>query len=133
MSLIDQLVRIYHEEKLWSKSVLSKEESIEYYKEILKKGKLIYHLQNDNIVGFIEWHNLNDDQFVRFIHNKEFHIAEEDIDSGSICYITSVWVKNGHRYVYRILRDRLLETNKACELFAGKELKRNNRLRMFRR
>ena len=135
MDIVPQLVRIYLEEEKWHKNKLSEEEAKKYYKEIIKKKNLSCHTNKEGVViGYIEWFAVSHEQFKRLVNNDSFHIGEEDISNGPICWVNDVWIKDSERFngVYKKLRNSLFNATKHCEYYTGKEVKRNRRLRIFK-
>lgn len=134
MDIVEQLVDIYLNKEYYHRDKLSVGEAKKYYSSIIKKGKLIYHLNDNKVVGYIEWYNIDYGQFRRLVTGSRLHIDDEDITNGNICYISSVWIDSNYRYssVYKILKGRLFEINKECEWFAGEEISHNRRVKIFK-
>jgi hemolysin-activating ACP:hemolysin acyltransferase len=126
-----QLVRIYLEEEIWHNSKLSENEARKYFETLFKKGRVLCVQRQGRVVGYVEWWNISKEQLQRALYG-EFHIGEEDINTGNICLINDVWIdpKWRNTEVAKELKNEIFRRNKNC-IFIGEEVKRNRRLRYY--
>lgn len=127
--MINQLVKIYYSIK-WNKTYLSEIEARKYFQCLINKDRIICSLKDNEVVGYIEWWNIKDDQLLRALYS-DFHIGEEDIESGDICLVSDVWIKEGEKDVWKYLKNELFKRNRHCKFFIGKEIKRGRRIRKY--
>ena len=134
--MVDQLVRIYLEEEKWHKTKLSEEEAEKYYKTLLQTGNIVCHTDKEGVVlGYIEFFCVTLEQFGRLSRQGKFHIGEEDIVNGNICWLSDLWIDKDCRLkdVYKIIKKKLFNATKQCIYYTGLEVKRGRRLRIHRR
>ena len=136
MNVLNQLVNIYETKEKWHRTKLSQEEAEKYFQKVLEEGNLAFNTDERGMVnGILEWYCVNNEQFERLVNGGEFHIAEEDIKTGNICYVMDAWIEKSCRMkdVYKSLKKRLFEQTKHCKYYAGLEVKRGRRLRIFKK
>ena len=132
--MIRDLVRIYLNEAKWHRKKLSPEQAVMYFKAMLKKNRIECFYDKECLVGYIESFRLNPSQLRRIICKERWFTLEEDIEHGDILYISDVWIdKRCGKNVGWSLKKQLMDKNRGCSLFAGKEVKRNRRWRIINR
>ena len=105
--MINDLVRIYHEEEPWHQTKLSQEEAEKYFKVLLEKGRIITYTHEESVVGYVETWRINYEQLGRIICKAFFSAYTEDVETGNICYVANIWVHKDFRWkVLQNLRGR---------------------------
>ena len=133
MNLINQLVNVYLAKEHWHRTKLSKEDAIDYFERLLKKNSIIWRADKGKLVGYIEYWKINLPQLYRVL-TIGFSAYKEDINTGYICYVANTWIDENYRNtIYKDLRNDLFKLNKDCYYFVGRDVERNNRLRVHRR
>jgi len=130
--VIEQLIKIYMTEEWWHKNKLSLEESWKYFKHLLINGNIVYKAVKNELVGYAEFYLVNDKQVNVLNSSSDFFILNEDITNGNICYVSNIWIKEGHRGngLMRSFKKEI-ESTKDFDYYSGNELKNNKRLRVW--
>jgi len=126
-NIISQLVDIYlSNEEYWHKNKLPRQESERYFDCLLKKGNIIYYMQNEELVGYVEFWRINYEQMGRLLCKEVFLPMEENINDGKICYLSNTWIKPECRMtnVARLLKVQFFKHNFRCEYFIGEALRK---------
>lgn len=115
--LLDQFYDFYMTYEWWHKTRISKDKFFETIEMLMDKGSLIICEQDENLFGYVEFYMVNYEQLGRLVCNQEFFIGDEDINSGSICYVANVVIHPDHvnSWVSKNLRQRFLEKTKGCK------------------
>jgi hypothetical protein len=135
LNLAEQLTRIYHESETWHKIKLDEESSNEYHRKLLEQGNIITITKGDLLVGYVEFWRISYEQFGRIICGEPFSALCEDVVHGNIAYVANTFILPEYRKgkVYKMLRDRFLETNKMCTHFCGTaRRKKSEPVKVFR-
>lgn len=120
--MINELTKIYLNETRF-KTRLSEEEAEKYFRCLLDKGNIYTATKGGQLVGYIEYFKITEEQVKRIISGRGFHIGEEDITSGDICFVQDVWIDKNYRgkEIWKELKNGLFERTKGCRLYIGEE------------
>jgi hypothetical protein len=128
MTDVDQLIDIYYNKELWRKDFLSQEDIRQYFTDIIKKNRIIIIKDGAEITGYAESWRINKKQLFKFVTGQPFHVGEEDIETGNILVISSIWAKDTP--IFNTIKRRLKEQNEPCEY--GVWHKREGQLKIFK-
>ena len=129
MTLIDQLIKVYYEEETWCRNKLPIDKIREYYEEIFKKNRIITIVEKGELLGYMESWRVNVLQLFHIARGDDFHIAEEDIGHGNICYVNSIWIREDKRGtdVGKKLKEQFFKNLKGCRFIYGDQNGKNAR------
>lgn len=124
--MIDKLIRVYLEEEHWHGNKLSEADAARYFETLIAKDRLIVHLEEGNIAGYVEWWRINFEQFGRLICHEPFFIELEDIETGPICYVANIWIDPKWRrsHVLGCLKEGFFRENESAKFFVGEALRK---------
>ena len=130
--MIDQLLNIYYSKEEWHKNKLSLDEARKYFETLLNKGNIIVFLNEEKVLGYVEFWCVNLHQLQKIKDNQSFYIGEEDTQHGNICYIHNIWVDESCRGngVLKHLKFDIKDKIKHCDYFAGRRIMRDNLMRI---
>lgn len=133
MSLIDRLIE-FHRREYWSQQ-LSDSEARAYYRTALDKGRIILYVEDGLCQGYLESFRLDFERLGRLLCNQRFNIALEDINTGPICYVNSIYLEPEVRMRWSLsyFKHRLFLENPDAEIFIGERAGRNGSLRIYNR
>ncbi len=119
MNLAEQLTAIYHKED-WHKTRLTDEQANEYHERLLMQGNIITYVENDELLGYLEFWRINFEQFGRLLCDIPILTDVEDITTGNIAYINNMWITPDKRnsHVFAILGESFLYKNQDAQFFA---------------
>lgn len=131
MSIIDQLINVYHNHEYWHEKKLSIEDSKEYFLKMLSRGNIIVYMDGDDLAGYVEFYRITPQQW-RKILNKKFFAFDENTTAGNICYINSLFIYDKYRYGYafNFLKHLFFNMNKKCKYFVGIDNRHKKRIRV---
>ncbi len=134
-NIVDQLVSVYLNKEPWHKNYLPKNIAERYFTKLYNNGNVLVELDNGKLAGYIEIWSVDFDQMRRILKNKAFHPEEEDISSGTICYISNMYVDEKYRGngVVRRLKRKAEKLYRRCEAVVLEEHKHDGRYRFFKR
>jgi len=124
--ILEQLIDYYYSDEFnLNKGPL--EDIKEYYIKLLNDRNIVYKTDGKGkLIAFIEFFLVNKEQAARLYYGEKFQPRDEDVTSGSICYINDIWINpenrlNGGSQIIRNLR-RLAEKlhGKKSEVIFGK-------------
>ena len=120
MSIVEQIVFLYGHVLPKNPIMLTYEEALEYFERLIMNGNIITYVKDNELLGFIEYWRINNEQFGRICCN--YTLAhEEDLLHGNICLITRMYIvpdlRNAETFV--VLGRQLLEKNKDAVNFAA--------------
>ncbi len=120
MNISKQLTHIYLNQEDWHRFKLPEEEANQYHERLLMQGNIITYVENDELLGYLEFWRINFEQFGRLVCDVPILTDVEDITTGNIAYINNMWItpdkRNGH--VFAILGESFLYQNKDAKFFA---------------
>ena len=125
---VDQLVDIYSNKESWRKEFLSQDDIRQYFADVMRKNRIVVVKDGDEVTGYAESWRINKTQLFRYVSGQPFHVGEEDIETGGIVYISSVWAKDTK--TFRRLVRSLKDQNNQCGHTAWH--KRNDVLKIFK-
>lgn len=119
MKLSEQLTEIYKKEP-WHRTCLTDEQANEYHERLLMQGNIITYVENDELLGYLEFWRVSFEQFGRLVCDIPIMTDTEDITTGNIAYINNMWITPDKRnsHVFAILGESFLYKNKDAEFFA---------------
>ena len=135
MNITIQLVEIYLEKETWHKTKLSYEKAKKYFDKLIKDQRVITCIEGNKVVGYIESWRLDLAQYGCLISGGPFSAYKENVTDGEICYVADIYIDEDYRNtdVIKRLKNEFFEQNKDCKFITGEEVKRDRRLRVFRR
>lgn len=135
MIVVDQLWDFY-EKETWHQTRLTKAEADVYHSTLLDRGNIITVSNVDFLLGYVEYWRLSFEQFGRIVCGEPFSAIHEDVQRGQVAYVANTYIRPEWRStkVYRLLRDRFFEANRACTHFVGEaRRKKSAPIKVFRR
>ena len=120
----------------WHKKKLDEANATDYFTVLLERGNIITISQDNLLLGYVEFWRLNYGQFGRIVCCEEFSAIQEDVQTGNIAYVANTFIRKEYRKgeVYKMLRDRFFEANKACDYFVGEaRRKKVGLIKVFKR
>jgi hypothetical protein len=125
-NLVNDLNKVYYEEEWWHTKKISEDQASDYHRFMLRNGRIIYCSDEKGLAGYMETWRVNFEQLGRLICHTEFFPMEEDIESGNICYLNNIWIREDQRHtkIMRLLKVMCMEQNKECEYFIGQALRK---------
>ena len=136
MDIIDQLYLVYLEEEWWDEPKVARHEIDAYHRILLKRGNIIYEMNSDKLIGYMEVLKINFDQFGRLVCKAEFNHIDEDTTSGTVAVVQSTWIDKEFRNtdVIKNIRNRVYEFTKDCWYFTGIALRKKTQpIKVFKR
>lgn len=133
--LVRQLVAIYYSHEYWHEHKMSRIDAWRYHEKLLELGNIITISSADFLHGYVEYWRLTFEQFGRIICNEPFSAICENVQNGQIAYVANTFIRSEYRNteVYRMLRDRFLESNKECTHFVGEaRRKKSSPVKVFK-
>jgi hypothetical protein len=122
--VVEQLVDFYYDYDRFQTHNLPKDEVSNTIGVLLDKGRIVYHEELGELLGYVESWRINYEQFGRRICNQhmKFDVGLENIQTGPVCYLANTTIRPSHRmgYVYMILADKFFEQNSDAEYFCGR-------------
>lgn len=120
-TLIDQLRFFHREIDIHQTHNLSDEAIDNYFRILLGKNRLIFHIEAGRVVGYVESWRVNYAQLGWILCNRHLDIGRQDIESGNICYVANVAILPEYRQseVVRVLKTAFVRQNFACDYFVG--------------
>ena len=140
IDVVQELMRIYYEEEKDFKRHLVPKEAERYFKSLLKKERILtiadsWSSDKRMLEAYCKFWTITPEQVAKAVdENKDFFPMEEDINTGEVAHIFSLWVRSDLRksdYVRRI-RKMIIDKCPHIKWFTGQELKNNRRFRFHR-
>ena len=105
---------------------------------LLDKGRIlaVTDREDGSLLGYVESWRINYEQFGRIICQQPFNVLLEDINNGTICYLSNITIHPDHRRstVINTLKDKFFLQNNMCEYFVGEaKRKKTQPLKVFTR
>lgn len=121
MASIYQLIEFYYRHDRFQDNPMGIDDAMDYHQAILDKKAIVSYEENDELLGYAEFWRINNEQLGRIVLGQNFSAKWEDINSGTICYLSNVTVRPDKRGlgVIRELRNKFFEANKDCDYFIG--------------
>lgn len=111
-------------------------ELVQFYNVLIDKDRLVTFDDGEKLLGYVESWRINFEQFGRILCGCRWAIAEEDINTGNICFIANTTIDPEARFseVYRAMARQIFAKNKECEFFAGQaRRKKHSPVKVFKR
>lgn len=110
-----------HRKEWWQDPSMSDEILASYFDNLIKSGNIILYIENDIVVGYVEFWRINFEQLGRILCGAKFLAESEDITNGSIAYLANVHVIEEHRLKepIKILKESFFKRNFHCDYFVG--------------
>ena len=136
VSMADKIARFSKEFDL-VQSILNNEELFKYFETAIKKGRILIKTDDaGEVIGYVESWRINYEQLGRIVCGLPFHIADEDIETGPICYLTNTAIRPDYRMtgLHKVLRVEFMTQNFMCKHFVGHaRRKKHEPLKVFDR
>lgn len=102
MDIILQIVNIYENILIKQQIMLSHEEAIEYFERLMMNGNIIIYIVNGELLGFLEFWKITNEQFGRICCNLTL-THDENLTDGNIALITRMYIvpdfRNGDVFI----------------------------------
>lgn len=133
--MIEKITYIYQNILPKQPIMLPHDEAIKYFERLMIKGNIITYVQNGELLGFLEFWRINNEQFGRICCNQTL-AHEEDLFSGNICLITRMYIsptlRNAETFI-NIGRE-FLEKNKTATHYVAMQFhKKHKPLQVYSR
>ncbi len=126
--MIEEIVNIYENILPKNPIMLSHDEATKYFERLMMNQNIITYIQDNELVGFIEFWRVTDEQFGRMCLNKPI-LHDEDLLKGSTAVITRMWItptlRNGETFLN--LGREFLRFNEKCTNFAWLQAHKNHK------
>jgi len=135
-TIAEELTEIYLKNEWWHTKKLSKSEALKYHKALLDKGNILVYREDNELLGYVEFWNINFEQFGKLICKEPFSPLIQNVTDGNIAYLANTWInpKYRHTKVYRILKMNFFTVNYHCEYFVGEALRKKTQpVKVFKR
>lgn len=136
LTIIEQLNNIYYKEEWWQSHKETLAGITNYHQTMMDKGNLICHIENGEVLGYVEMWFINFEQFGRIVCREEFIAPLENTTDGNICYLANTWIKPEYRNncVYKKLKVKFFQISHKCDYFVGEALrKRTQPIKVFKK
>ena len=132
--ILNQLLDVYYLKEHWHKNKMTIKEAKKYHNRLLKSRNIICYEEDGELLGYFELWKVTPKQLNVIISNNGFSAYHENVNDGNIAYLANLWIKPNMRksHVYKMLKIMWFNHTKSCSHYSGEEVKRNNRLRMFK-
>lgn len=119
--IIDQLTYIYINQENWHEHKLSKEDSDAYHERLLMQGNIITYIENNELLGYLEFYRINFEQFGRMVCDINIPVFEENILDGNIALVKNMWITSEKRHseVFEFLSAMFLSRNRDADFFVA--------------
>ena len=131
MTIIDQLIEIYHNHEYWHRWKLSEDESSDYFVRMLAQGNIVVFMDGDTLAGYVEFYRITPEQWRRIMNDEPFYAFDENITDGDICYINAIFIHEEYRDTecMKYLKEMFFNLNSHCRYFVGIDNRHNKRIR----
>jgi ribosomal protein S18 acetylase RimI-like enzyme len=131
MDIIKQLLDIYYNEEFWHRNKMPYQTAYSYHKTMFDKGNIIVNVQDEKVLGYVEFWLINEEQLSHILDDGKFCGDTEDTENGDICYVANMWIDPQYRNNGIIKQfKREIFTKYKGKIYTGEEVKNNNRLRI---
>ncbi len=135
MNIAEQLTDIYLNKEYWHKDKLTREESLDYFNNMINKNNIIYYEEDGRVIGYVEFWRITMDQLRRLCLDYPFKAEEENTNSGPVAYIANGFIEKEFRHskVVKYLKDIYYKINSGCRYFCEISRKKGSpQLKMFK-
>ena len=126
--MIEKIVHIYENILPKLPSMLSHEEAIQYFTRLLMNGNIIMYVKDGELLGFMEYWRITNEQFGRICCNQALDHSE-DLISGNVCLITRMWItptlRNGETFLN--MGREFLNKNTTATHYAAIQMHKNHK------
>lgn len=128
MSIIEKIEYIYQNIMPKQSIMLNHDEAIEYFERLMIQGNIITYIKDGELLGFLEFWRIKDDQFGRLCLNITL-THDEDLLNGNIALITRMWIdpNNRNSEAFLMLSSMFLSRNKDCTHYAAMQFKKKHK------
>ncbi len=133
--MLDKIVYIYENIMPKCPIMLSHSEAMEYFERLMMNGNIITYIKDNELLGFMEFWNINESQFGRLCCNITI-THDEDLLSGPIALITRMWItpdlRNSEVFVM-LGREFINRTSKSTHYAAMQFHKKHKPIQVYTR
>lgn len=128
MNILEEITHIYETVMPKNPIMLSHDEALAYFERMIMRGNVITYIVDGELQGYIEFWRIDYTQFGRICCNWTL-ANDEDLNSGNICLISGMWIKqnlrNGETFLH--LGRTFLEKNKDATHFVALQAHKNHK------
>ena len=135
-TLNELLEHCYRNNQPWQEFYMPKEDALQYFDAMIKRGNIISIVDNGILLGYVEFWRINFEQFGRLIAKAPFFTLEEDTEHGKLCFIANIWIKPDFRrgMVFKTMEVLFFKMNNTCEYYCGTAWRKKTRpVKVFQR
>jgi len=126
--MISKIVQLYLTELPKCPVMLDETEAKKYFTRLLMNGNIITYVKDGELLGFVEFWRINNEQFGRLCRNHTLS-HDEDLLSGDLCLITRMYIvpdlRNAETFLF--LGRALLERNKDAVDYAAMQMHKKHK------
>lgn len=134
--IAEQLTYVYLTHENWHNHKLTIDEANQYHKRLLLNGNIITVINEDNLLGYLEFWLIDFEQFGRLVCNQPIMTDTEDLLNGNIALINNMWIDEEERNgeTFKTLATMFLARCKMAEFYvAFRRTKRNQPIQVYNR
>lgn len=136
MTIIEKLTNVYHNLEFWHSHKLNIEESNKYHERLLVNGNILTYIQDNELLGYLEFWLLDYSQFGRLVCNQPILTDTEDLLNGNIALINNMWIAENERgsKAFEILSCMFLGRCSTADFYvAFRRVKRHQPIQVYSR
>jgi len=136
LNIIDQLIQFHRGEWFQAHDKQTDEQLRLYFETMVRKNRMIFAMQGDEVLGYAESYRLDYAQFGRLVCGEDIVVDREDVETGPIAYLANVHVKEAHQSSWPIkyLKLEFFKQNYTASYFCGyAERKKHRPWKIFKR
>lgn len=129
MTLGEKLAEFYLSYDVVDGQKMCREDAVKYFETVYSKGRILYETDNDgNLLGYIDSWRLTFEQFGKFICERKLDVDKEDINHGSVIYLSSITIHPDYRNteIITLLRNKFFMQNFTGEYFIGHAIRKRH-------
>jgi len=129
------LSNCYYNDQPWQENILPEEIINKYFEEMIRRGNIITIAHEGELLGYVEFHRLNFEQFGRVTCKAEFFPLDENTVDGEVCYIANLWIKDDMRKgkIFEGLEKLFFAINHNANYFTGFRVMKNKSMKVYHR
>lgn len=133
--MIDKIVYLYEHVLPKVPYMLAHDETVKYFTRLFMNGNIITYVKDGELLGFMEYWRITNEQFGRICCNQTLQ-HEEDLINGNVCLITRMWItptlRNGETFL-NMGRELLSKNTTATHYAAMQTQKKHKSLQVYNR
>lgn len=126
--MIEKIVHLYENVLPKNPIMLPHDEAMKYFERLMMNGNIITYVVDGELLGFIEFWRVTNEQFGRLCCNMTL-AHSEDLLNGNICLITRMYltpdIRNADAFIN--LGKTLIDKNKNCSHFAAMQFQKKHK------